>query len=72
MGFEGYRRDVLEAALRSANQGEDNTISFHHFPITSLMPVDSLEALAGLVENLAGMVASGKVGLLLRKKVLAT
>lgn len=37
-------------------------LAFHHFPIPDLSPAENTEFLAGLVDELESLVASGKVG----------
>lgn len=56
----GHQEDV--AGMRKAGAREVEGLAFHHFPIPDLSPAENTEILAGLVDQLESLVASGKVG----------
>lgn len=65
-GHNGERRDEGEAK-RGSRAGEGvgkrgrEGLAFHHFPIPDLSPAENTEILAGLVDQLEALIASGKV-----------
>lgn len=50
------------AGVRELGARGPEGLAFHHFPIPDLSPAENTEFLAGLVDQLESLVASGKVG----------